>query len=99
MSAITATATEITERVRNEGEKQLQRLEALAHPERARVAAKRRRVSKLSLVVLIVGVAFAVYRSMRQTSSSDAVPTARERDTAGRTDDAAPVQRLATAAL
>lgn len=98
MSAITATATEITERVRNEGEKQLQRLEEFTHPQRARSRAKRRAFGKLTLLVMVVGVAYAIYRAM-QTASDDAAPVVHDHDSAVPQNDTAPVQRLAKAAL
>ena len=99
MSTITATATDITERVRNEGEKQLQRLEGLAHPKRARAAAKRRSFGKFSLLVMIVGLAYAVYRATRGTTANDAMPPVHQTDNTARPDEPAPVQRLATASL
>ena len=99
MSTIATTATDLTERVRNEGEKQLQRLEDLAHPQRKRAAAKRRSFGKLSLLVMIVGVAYAVYRAMRETTSNDAAPRMHDQETTVPKDETAPVQRLATSAL
>lgn len=99
MSAITGAATEISERVWNEGEKQIQRLEGLTHPQRKRTATKRRSFGKLSLLVMIIGVAYAAYRAIRQTTSNDAAPAVHDRDTATREDETAPVKRLASAAL
>jgi hypothetical protein len=68
----TATVAELGDRIKQEGEKQLQKLDVLAHPKRARSAAKkRRRVGMLGFLVLFGGVAYGVYKFFRYEPAID----------------------------
>src|SRR5437870_13306120 len=71
-AAASEMASELGERIRHAGEQQLKKLEALTHAKGSPKKAKQGfRMGKLSILVLIAGLGYGLYKVMRPSEPKD----------------------------
>ena len=63
---------DIGDTIRQQAAVGMKRFDELAHPARTRARAQRRRKMGLVMIIAIIGAAFAVYKSMRGDSTTNA---------------------------